>query len=115
MFELWREATMKYRGGAVLVEEVTAVLEKCSYRAAYDSSSIVGFSVIYDRVILALFVVRKLRRHGVGTALLDDAVNLGAVDGRSLPGDRGTKSLYESRGWKARMLTMSPAATDDVR
>jgi hypothetical protein len=28
------------------------------------------------------------------------------VDGLALPGDRATKSLYESFGWKARLLTM---------
>ena len=27
-------------------------------------------------------------------------------DGYALPGDRGMKSLYESLGWKARLLTM---------
>jgi hypothetical protein len=31
------------------------------------------------------------------------------VDAYALPGDRAMKSLYESIGWKARLLTMRGA------
>ena len=48
------------------------------------------------------------RRERVATTLLHALVagERPPKDGYALPGDRGMKSLYESLGWKARLLTM---------
>jgi len=49
-----------------------------------------------------------LRRRGIASAFIVAlrASGVEVVDARALPGDRGTKSLFESLGWKARLLTM---------
>ena len=67
-----------------------------------------GFAVVRDDVVEAIFTAPDARRQRVATSLLEALVALPAPpsDGYALPGDRGTKSLYESFGWKARLLTM---------
>jgi ribosomal protein S18 acetylase RimI-like enzyme len=63
-------------------------------------------------VVDGCYVEPGARRAGLGRALLDALVgSLAAsgcrgVDVAALPGDRATKSLLESAGFKARLLTM---------
>ena len=66
------------------------------------------FVVLERRVIQALYVGVAHRRHGMARAVLEalNAMSEPPVDAWALPGDRATKSLYESIGWKARLLTM---------
>jgi len=66
-----------------------------------------GFAVCRDSVILGIYVRPADRRKGIAKQMITEMIrNAGAVDGFALPGDRATKSLYESIGWKARLLTM---------
>ncbi len=69
----------------------------------------IGFALIRERRLIALYVAPEARREGLGRQLLDAATRgrSGARDGLALPGDRATKSLFESAGWRARLLTMS--------
>ena len=69
---------------------------------------LVGFAVVRDEVVEGVFVDHERRRQGVATTLLKTLVagEGPPKDGLALPGDRGMKSLYESLGWKARLLTM---------
>jgi GNAT superfamily N-acetyltransferase len=73
-----------------------------------DDERLVGFALVRDEVVEGVFVDHEQRRRGVATALLKTlAAGEGPPrDGLALPGDRGMKSLYESLGWKARLLTM---------
>ena len=73
-----------------------------------DEERLVGFALVRDEVVEAVFVHHDRRRQHVATTLLR-ALMAGEdppKDGLALPGDRGMKSLYESLGWKARLLTM---------
>lgn len=67
-----------------------------------------GFAWVSGELICALYVVPERRRQGLARELV--RVILAAPrpphDGYALPGDRATKSLFESIGWKARLLTM---------
>ncbi len=66
-------------------------------------------ALVRARCLNAMLVTHALRRAGHGRALLTSLITSvdGPRDGWALPGDRETKSLYESVGWKARLLTMS--------
>ena len=73
-----------------------------------DESRLLGFALVRDDVVEGVFVDHDHRRHHVATTLLQ-ALVVGEdppKDGFALPGYRGMKSLYESMGWKARLLTM---------
>jgi GNAT superfamily N-acetyltransferase len=69
---------------------------------------LLGFAVVREHVVEEIFVEQASRRQRVATTLLEALVLSSAApkDGFALPGDRGMKSLYESFGWKARLLTM---------
>ncbi|MGD0054927.1 MAG: GNAT family N-acetyltransferase [Acidimicrobiales bacterium] len=79
--------------------------------SAYDGDELVGFALCRYGVVEALYVERHRRRQGVARALLDAlrSLEVPPVDALALPGDRAMKSLYESIGWKARLLTMRGA------
>jgi hypothetical protein len=73
-----------------------------------DDTGLLGFAVVRDEVVEGIFVDQRRRRDHVATSLLrvlTEGENP-PKDGYALPGDRGMKSLYESFGWKARLLTM---------
>lgn len=73
-----------------------------------DETGLLGFALIRDEVVEGVFVDHRRRRQHVATTLLRALVagERAPKDGYALPGDRGMKSLYESLGWKARLLTM---------
>lgn len=58
------------------------------------------------------YVEPAARQVGVGAALVDELLGWFAengctdVDAHALPGDRATKQLYETAGFKARLLTL---------
>ena len=76
-----------------------------------DDSAIVGLLLLRRGILLGIHVSAPLRRQGIARGAITTLRSSGVVisDARALPGDRATKSLFESLGWKARMLTMSPA------
>lgn len=73
-----------------------------------DEKRVLGFALVRDEVVEGVFVHHEQRRQRVATTLLRALVagENAPKDGLALPGDRGMKSLYESLGWKARLLTM---------
>jgi len=73
-----------------------------------DESGLLGFALVRDEIVEGIFVDHNRRRQHVATTLLTELVagEHPPKDGFALPGDRGMKSLYESFGWKARLLTM---------
>jgi GNAT superfamily N-acetyltransferase len=73
-----------------------------------DDERLLGFAVVRDDIVEGVFVDHDARRRRVATTLLTVLIagERPPKDGFALPGDRGMKSLYESLGWKARLLTM---------
>jgi GNAT superfamily N-acetyltransferase len=111
------ESAEEHRGGRALIEQLAArdVTEFCrelsstgGVWAAYIGDEVVGWALIQDRVILTMFVRPENRRQGVGSKFVKHLLesDLPPIDAFALPGDRAMKSLYESIGWKARLLTM---------
>jgi GNAT superfamily N-acetyltransferase len=119
--ELWdhaRKRLANHRGGPELYltirrgVEDDAVLEHVVASGALwtirDDEGLLGFALVRDHIVEGVFVQHDRRRQRVATTLLK-ALVVGEDpprDGYALPGDRGMKSLYESLGWKARLLTM---------
>ena len=118
---LWEHALKRllhHRGGEALYASIrrdipsselleTLVGEGFIWTIANDAQ-LLGFAVVRESVVEGIFVDHDSRRQKVATTLLNALVvsDAGAIDGFALPGDRGMKSLYESFGWKARLLTM---------
>lgn len=118
---LWADAAREcaqHRGGAVLLDELRAgrddattlrdALAAGELVVALADDGPVGFAWRRGGLIAALYVARAERRHGYARALVAELLTgpRPPMDGYALPGDRATKSLYESIGWKARLLTM---------
>jgi GNAT superfamily N-acetyltransferase len=111
------EVTRK-RGGEALMATIAAgaasdqllahLIAAGELWSAHDDETLVGFALCRDRVVEALYVERHHRRRGVARGLLAAlrANDVPPFDALALPGDRAMKSLYESIGWKARLLTM---------
>lgn len=76
--------------------------------SAVEGDGIVGFVLCRNRVVETLYVDRHHRRQGVARTMLNElrAMATPPLDAFALPGDRAMKSLYESIGWKARLITM---------
>ena len=110
------------RGGGALVEQIFGVgvdagqvvdlvdaeVAKGHVWIAQRIEEIVAGALVVDGCIKVIWVQPTSRRHQVATAILDAllASEDPPRDAWALPGDRATKSLYESIGWKARLLTM---------
>ncbi|HEY5437372.1 MAG TPA: GNAT family N-acetyltransferase [Acidimicrobiales bacterium] len=119
--QLWHAALKRmesHRGGPELLATIrgdvasedlleTLVDEGAVWTIGNDEH-LAGFAVVRHGVVEGLFVTPNSRRQHVATSLLNELVASGDPprDGFALPGDRGMKSLYESFGWKARLLTM---------
>ena len=78
---------------------------------AQHGDEIIAGALVVDRCIRAIWVQLASRRRKVATTLLNALLTSDDPprDAWALPGDRATKSLYESVGWKARLLTMRGA------
>jgi GNAT superfamily N-acetyltransferase len=119
--ELWEHALKRlksHRGGPELYDTIRrdveddALLDHVVASGAVwtigDDAKLLGFALVRDEVVEGVFVDHDHRRRRVATTLLTVLVagEEPPRDGFALPGDRGMKSLYESLGWKARLLTM---------
>ena len=115
---LWREvqsAALNHRGGPDLLKDLESAMTSGALTRVYlanDARGAVGLLLELTRdvpTIGLIFVQVPHRRRGVARSMISAALgdHRGKWDGWSLPGDRATKSLYESLGHKARLLTMS--------
>lgn len=117
---LWEQAlhdVRAKRGGEALIatlcagRDATALLEHLVRTASlwtYEDDELKGFAVVRGGVLEAAYVAKPWRRKGIATAIVTAILSSDEppLDAYALPGDRATKSLYESLGWKARLLTM---------
>jgi GNAT superfamily N-acetyltransferase len=87
-----------------------------SFFVASDDGGVLGWSGAWvqgQNGWIALYVAPGSRRSGLGSALLSESLgalqSLGIrqVDAYTTPGDRALKNLFEQRGFKARLLTMT--------
>ncbi|MFI5035259.1 MAG: GNAT family N-acetyltransferase [Acidimicrobiales bacterium] len=69
---------------------------------------VIGFAVVRECTIVGVYVTPAARGGGVARAMATDLFAMAEPprDALALPGDRAMKSLYESLGLKARLLTM---------
>jgi GNAT superfamily N-acetyltransferase len=122
--QLWERAhhdVLAKRGGGALLatltngmpeHELLAVVVASSSLWTYeDSEGLKGFALCRASLVEAVYVAHNYRRQKIATSLVRALLNgpTPPVDAYALPGDRGMKSLYESIGWKARLLTMRGA------
>jgi GNAT superfamily N-acetyltransferase len=120
---LWDRAhhdVLLKRGGVAMMatvsestpyEQLLAAVVAASSLWIYHDDQLKGFALCRGQLIEAIYVAHDFRRQKIATtmvrALLESATP--PVDAYALPGDRAMKSLYESIGWKARLLTMRGA------
>ena len=120
---LWDRAhhdVLVKRGGVALMttlsestpfEQLLASVVAASSLWLYHDDEVKGFALCRGQLVEAIYVAPDFRRQKIATtivrALLESATP--PVDAYALPGDRAMKSLYESIGWKARLLTMRGA------
>jgi len=90
---------------------IAAEVEHGHVWIARAEDDVIAGALVRDACVQVIWVVPALRRHRVATTILTTllASDVAPVDAWALPGDRATKSLYESVGWKARLLTMRGA------
>lgn len=117
---LWGEALHRlvaHRGGAPLLatldkgrSEKDLLEHEVAHRTlwVYLDPGLQGFVLYRNQVIEGIYVATQYRRRGVARSLVSTLFELSdaPTDALVLPGDRATKSLFESFGWKARLLTM---------
>jgi hypothetical protein len=121
LLQLWEHACkrlLSHRGGEELYASIrrdapTGQLLETLIDGGFvwtvaDDDQLLGFAIVRENVVEGIFVDHHRRRQKAATTLLESLVSSDAApkDGFALPGDRGMKSLYESFGWKARLLTM---------
>jgi hypothetical protein len=119
--QLWHAALKRmesHRGGPELMATISGDVASEDLLASlvHDGTvwtigngvHVAGFAVVRNGVVEGIFITPNSRRQHVATSLLNALVASPQPprDGFALPGDRGMKSLYESFGWKARLLTM---------
>jgi len=113
----WLNKVAHHRGGAALLNEIapngtdqwlTSTIASAECWQLRVREEVVGFAILRNEVLLAIHVAESFQRRGIATDFIQSLRRDGVaiVDGYALPGDRATKSLYESIGWKARLLTM---------
>lgn len=117
--EIWqaaRERLEDVRGGAALMAAETVTTTRGPVMTwVVGEDEIAGTVSAWlegDVGWMALWVTEAMRSRGVGRQLahaaLDWLADAGAseFDALALPGDRATKQLFESLGFKARLLVM---------
>jgi len=116
-WEHYWQQTATHRGGQQLLtlfgdsaeKSLAEFVERGECSVILSDDVPVGFIIVREAVIYSVYVTPRSRRQGIGRRALGallDGPNA-PKDGYALPGDRSTKSLYESMRWKARLLTMS--------
>lgn len=118
---LWSRAhrdLVAKRGGTALLKTLcgtghesvllSTLVASSSLWIVRDKGLVKGFGISREGVVEALYVSPEYRRQRVATTLVKAllACDTPPLDAYALPGDRAMKSLYESLGWKARLLTM---------
>ncbi len=116
---LWERALGELRatrgGQALLVESLPAsgdplgdLVTAGQVFVEHRDDVVVGVAVVRDAVIVGVYVTPAWRGQGVARSIATELFALSdpPLDALALPGDRATKSLYESLGLKARLLTM---------
>ena len=121
---LWEHAhkdVIVKRGGVALLRTLCGPTEERDLLGEVVSSSslwvvdeddkLIGFVVCREQIVEAIYVANPHRRKKAATTLVRTllASSTPPLDAYALPGDRAMKSLYESLGWKARLLTMRGA------
>jgi GNAT superfamily N-acetyltransferase len=98
-------------GGSDVDELLKIVVASSSLWDVRDKDELRGFGLLRGHVVEAIYVDHDFRRHRFATKLMKTllASDDPPLDAYALPGDRAMKSLYESIGWKARLLTMRGA------
>ena len=109
---LWNElleGSRALRGASAILQDV-GDLDEIARRGCLwlgTDEGPVSLVVLEGGIVKILYVTPDLRRHGLGRSTLAELSRLAEpVDAWALPGDRASKSLYESVGWRARLLTM---------
>ncbi|MGP8009678.1 MAG: GNAT family N-acetyltransferase, partial [Acidimicrobiales bacterium] len=92
-------------------ELLAEVVATASLWRVDDNGELRGFGLCRGGVVEAIYVDHAYRRQKAATTLVRKllATSTPPSDAYALPGDRAMKSLYESLGWKARLLTMRGA------
>ena len=118
---MWERAVrdvVAHRGGAAQLDSQSGTLDPHALLSrlidegavvlARREGSLAGFAVVREHVVEGIFVDHSQRRTGVARALVTQLITAPQPprDAHVLPGDRAMKSLFESFGWKARLLTM---------
>ncbi|HET9090582.1 MAG TPA: hypothetical protein VFN54_09885 [Acidimicrobiales bacterium] len=109
---LWEElleASRGVRGATAIFDDLgdlVGIIERRSMWLGRDGRP-VSLAIVESGIVKILFVTADHRRQGVARSTLAElAKAVAPVDAWALPGDRASKSLYESVGWRARLLTM---------
>lgn len=121
LHSLWDHAhrdVLAKRGGPALLatlcgttpesELLSVVIASSSLWSVDVNGELKAFGLFRDGIVEAIYVEHGSRRQKIATTLVRTLLNgdPAPVDAYALPGDRAMKSLYESLGWKARLLTM---------
>lgn len=121
LFSDAQNAASHHRGGAAMLDSVLSSDEPESFLRnaiarnevwiAQSDRGLVGFALCRNSLIEAVYVDKSSRRQGIATQLVTALMHATdkTLDAYALPGDRATKSFFESLGWKARLLTMRDA------
>jgi GNAT superfamily N-acetyltransferase len=98
----------EYVDGRTLDKAIEDDVQRGHFLVMKSDGEPVGFTIVRHGIIFGIYVTPTARRQGFAKAFLASADRNGypIIDGLAMPGDRATKSLYESVGWKARLLTM---------
>jgi len=112
------ERVALHRGGVALLatlcgdhtvaEAIASAVDAGECWVVSEHGQTIGFAILREQVLAAIYVVPSAQRRHIASTFIETLRdnNVAIVDGLALPGDRATKSLYESIGWKARLLTM---------
>lgn len=120
---LWdraRHDVLAKRGGVALMatlsdftpaDQLLAAVVASSALWIYHDDQLKGFALCRGLLVEAIYVAHEFRRQKIATTIVRTLLESATppVDAYALPGDRAMKSLYESIGWKARLLTMRGA------